>query len=198
MATRASRPQGNSSASLRTKGSRQMLMVDPGRKPRRIKAAPSVEQSWRTFRLRLAAALADLDEDEFLVVSYKPKGTNYFVQFAAQGAHGMRVEAVGNSYLEPSVKLSDKACQHLLDLGWKPPTYVPQPGVAEPAEGSPNFYLDAAPPVPYRTLAALAVDTLREVYRVRHVGELQYTAYADENLSIRFPLLGIKRVARDA
>jgi hypothetical protein len=178
-----------------------MLMVDPGRKPKRIKAAPSVEQSWRTFRLHLAVALADLAEDEYLVVSYKYKATNYFIQFAAQGAQGMRAEAVSNSYIEPSAQLSSKACQHLLALGWNAPTYVPQPGVAEPPEGSSNFYLDAAPPVPYRTLAALGVETLRQVYRVRYPGELQYTAWADEGMSegmsIRFPLLRIKRVARD-
>ncbi len=86
-----------------------MLMVDPSRKPKRIKAAPSVEQSWRTFRLRLAVALADLDEDEYLVVSHKRKGTKYFVHFAAQGAHGTRAEAVSNAYLEPPAQLSDIA-----------------------------------------------------------------------------------------
>lgn len=47
----------------------------------------------------------------------------------------MRAEAVSNSYLEPPAQLSDKACQHLLDLGWNAPTYVTQLGVAEPPEG---------------------------------------------------------------
>jgi hypothetical protein len=162
-----------------------------GRKRPIIEAAPLTDQTWWQFRVRLAAALGDLSEDEYLVISYK--FADYFVQFAAQGPHGMRVEAVSNTYIDEHARLLQRAYQLLLTLGWNAPTYVPAEGVPEPADGSPNFYLDAAVPVPYATLASLAVATLRRVYGVRHPGELEYSAYSDSETSIRFPLLGIKR-----
>ena len=46
-------------------------------------------------------------------------------------------------------------------------------------------------PVDFAELASVAVQSLREVYRVRHPGELQYTAFGD--MQIRFPTLRIKR-----
>ena len=64
---------------------------------------------------------------------------------------------------------------------------------SEPIDGSPNFYLDVAMPVPYGEISALAVETLRGPFAVRHPGELQYEGYSDRATSIRFPQLGIKR-----
>ena len=70
---------------------------------------------------------------------------------------------------------------------------MPEKGVEEPADGSPNYYIDAAPPVPYARLAALAITALRQVYRVRHPGELTYKAFTEGKTSIRFPLLKLQR-----
>ena len=56
----------------------------------------STSDSWVAFEHALARAVSDLDEDEFLVI--ERKNTNYFVQFAAQGSSGLRVEASANAY----------------------------------------------------------------------------------------------------
>jgi hypothetical protein len=176
------------------KGTQLSLVALRTRRRRSIRPAPSIEKAWQIFRRNLAAALGDLEEDEHLILSHKR--SNYFVQFAAQGALGMRAEAVSNTYIAPLRRLAVATIQALRDLGWNPPTYVPQEGIPEPANGSPNYYIDAAAPVPFRKLALLALDTLRDVYRVRHPGELQYVAFSDQGVPIRFPLLGIKRGAR--
>ena len=156
-----------------------------------IEAPPISEKAWRELKSALASVLSDLDEDEYLVIEVKSNGS--FVQFAGQGAHGMRAEAVSNAYLPETSQLSNSACDDLVKLGWNPPTYIQVEGVAEPADGSSNFYLDAATPVPHSQLAALAVESLRRIYLVPHPGELEYTAYDREATSIRFPSLKLRR-----
>lgn len=136
--------------------------------------------------------LADLDEDEFLILI--TKSTDHFVQFAAQGASGMRVEAQNNSFIETEeYKLSEKAHAQLLSLGWNEPTYEFSIDETEPPDGSPNYYIDIAVPVPYAPLAALAIETLQQIYNVRYPSELKYAAFSYEGVQIRFPLLGIQR-----
>jgi hypothetical protein len=157
----------------------------------KFKAAPSAKEAWKEFRANLAVTLSDLGEDEFLVIG--AKSTNYFVQFAGQGIHGMRVEATSNAYLDAKEKLPKRARKQLLVLGWQEPTYVPSEDAPEPAEGSSNYFLDIALPVPVEIVAALCIDTLRDVYGVRFPAELEYAAYVDEQTLIRFPLLGLKR-----
>ncbi len=161
-----------------------------------LKTPPLTEQAWGQFESALTSVLSDLEEDEFLVITHKASGS--FVQFASQGAHGMRAEAVNNPNVsEPdATELTQAARSHLLGLGWQAPTYIPVEGVPEPSEGSPNYYFDAAVPVPHATLAAVAVESLRGVYLVRHPGELEYAAYHDDATSIRFPSLKLKRSAR--
>ena len=159
----------------------------------RITSSPSTSDSWVAFEHALAAAIGDLDEDEFLVL--ERKNTNYFVQFAAQGSFGLRVEAAANAYQPRPDRIPEAAVVHLIYLGWKPPTYIQSHEYSEPVDGSPNFYLDVAAPVPFEDISALAVETLRGAFGVRHPGELQYEGYSDRLSSIRFPQLGIKRRA---
>jgi hypothetical protein len=110
----------------------------------------------------------------------------------------MRAEAVSNSFLGPRKALSVEDYDRMKKLGWlratnEPPTASGRP---EPPDGSPNFYLDLALPVDFIALANLAKQTLRDVYRVRHPGELQYRAFARDKTLIRFPTLRLKRVQR--
>jgi hypothetical protein len=149
------------------------------------------DEGWSTFRRSLGEALRALEEDEYLIIHARAE--NYFVQFAGQGDHGMRAEAVSNTFITQSARLSDEACQELRNLGWSPPTYVPSEGTQEPAEGSSNFYVDAAVPVPYARLATLAVKTLRAIYHIHHPGELAYTSFSRDGVSIRLPGLTITR-----
>ena len=157
----------------------------------RIHPPPSASASWTAFERALASAISDLDEDEFLVV--ERKNTNYFVQFAALGFFGLRVEAAANVYQQRANRIPESAVQHLTHMGWKSPKYVQTHEHSEPVDGSPNFYLDVTDPIPYDVVSALAVETLRGPFATRHPGELQYEGYSDRLTSIRFPQLGIKR-----
>jgi hypothetical protein len=112
-----------------------------------------------------------LENEEFLVLA--ATDPNYYVQFAGHGTAGMRAEAASNTYLTEPARLSEDACQALQALGWRRPTYVPVEGAPPPATGSPNFFIDATGRVPYAHLAALAVRTLRTVYRIRRPADLR-------------------------
>jgi hypothetical protein len=152
----------------------------------------SADQEWERFAYDLAICLADLSEDEFLIVSSKNK--NYFVQFVAQGQFGVRIEAASNIYVEPpEAVLSAEDYSAMGELGWKCPTEVPGPPL-DP-DGSPNFFIDLSSPVDFGCLAALAVHTLRRIYCIQHPGQLQYKSFASDGTEIRFPTLRLKRVA---
>jgi hypothetical protein len=163
-----------------------------------LSASPTAEVAWQKLERGLVSALADLDEDDFIIVS--SKRTNHFVQFVAQGSHGMRAEAVSNTYLDGSARLSRAASERLVALGWRAPTSGQDPGDVSPADidGSSNFFVDATPPVPFAHLAQLGVASLREVYRVGHPGELQYDAGSTEDADVvlGFPALNLKRTNR--
>jgi hypothetical protein len=138
--------------------------------------------------------LAALEEDEFIVLSVK--NSSQFIQFAAQGSFGMRAESVSDFYLPEQAHLSDRQVAKLLELGWNAPTNLPDElelGGQKKPDGSPNYYLDVASPVPHDILAALAAATLVSVFGVGHPGELEYTAVSRDGGSVRFPNLGLRR-----
>ncbi len=149
--------------------------------------------AWDEFARKLAGVLGAMEEDQFLILSFK--GHRAFVQFAAQGPGGMRVEAVSNSFLPPSEHLDRSATERLRKLGWRPPTGSPAGSVPErDPEGSPNFWVQLDPPVDFNAAAGLAVDTLVEVYRVPHPGFLAYRALESTGGGHPvFPTLGLKR-----
>lgn len=153
---------------------------------------PTVEEEWARFAADLALVLADLDEDEYLIIS--SKRTGLFVQFAAQGRFGMRAEAVSNMY-RLGKAMPQEASLVMQDLGWNAPTNLPEESDPEghTPDGSPNFFIDIAPPVPYGTIVSLAVVTLRIVFHVGHPGELEYRSFGARVDSIRFPSLRIAR-----
>jgi Flp pilus assembly protein TadD len=159
----------------------------------KLRRSPPSTGAWSEFRRSLGEALGALEEDEYLILVAKAE--EYFVQFAGQGDQGMRAEAISNAFIKKSTPLSDEACQDLRNLGWSPPTYVPSEGAQEPAEGSSNSYVDAGVPVSYARLAGLGIKTLRAIYHIRHPKELAYMSLSRDGVSIRFPLLKIKRRA---
>jgi len=156
---------------------------------------PPAGKEWDRLADDLAVCLADLSEDEFLILSSKRE--NYFVQFAAQGQFGMRIEAASNVYVEPpEAVLAADEYSAMAELGWKSPTGVPGSEPRDP-DGSPNFFLDLALPVNFRRVADMAVQTLRQVYRISHPGQLQYRSFESSGIEIRFPILRLKREARN-
>lgn len=159
--------------------------------PRRISVA------WPAFTERLAPVLAMLAEDQFLVISVK--GSNRFVQFAAQGSFGMRAETTSNSYLAESEQLDAGQIAALIQAGWSAPTGGPKASTPElDPDGSPNFFIEFPDPVPFGDVAKLSVHTLAEVLRVPHPGFLEYEVGNVDGTPLELPALGLKRAVRDA
>lgn len=154
----------------------------------------NVDNEWTQFTAALADTLADLRQNESLVIS--ATRTDHFVQFAAQGRDGMRAEAQSNQFIEEKKnKLSEATQERMLNLGWNAPTYELSEVSSEPPEGSCNYYMDFAVPVPFKKIAELAVTTLREVYRVKRRDALMYDVSNEDGYAIRYPSLAIRSVA---
>ena len=150
---------------------------------------------WDRFASELSRALSNLQKGQFLII--ETKADLYYVQFAGGGIFGMRAESVSNGYLYGPRKLSDEACMKLLQLGWNTPTILldaMNDVRGYRGYGSPNYFLDVNVPVPYGSVANLAVNTLREVFGALHPGELQYRAFAKGGGDIEFPNLRIAPV----
>ena len=150
-------------------------------------------EAWTDFGSRLMQVLGALEEDEYLIISLK--GSNRFVQFAGQGAHGMRVETVSNFYLPENQQLGEAEHDAMLKLGWNAPCNLPDQFGHEPV-GSPNYFLDLPQPVDIRQVAAVAVSTLLGPLDADHPLDLEYQAFAESGESIRFPTLGLRRSRR--
>ena len=148
--------------------------------------------AWPGFEGRLAEVLGALEEDQSLVISSK-RGSAY-VQFAAQGAFGLRAESVSNNYLPKSRRLGEREVAALKKLGWSLPTGAPAEATpGNQPDGSPNFFRDFERPVPYRKIARMAVRTLTEVHGIVHPGSLDYDAFELDRGEILLPTLGLKR-----
>ena len=156
-----------------------------------MKNSAALSKEWELLGKRLALVIADLEEDDYLIISEKER--NIYVQFSAQGYYGMRMEAVGNEFLDRADRLTRDVQRTLRLLGWRMPTYKRAKVDSEPPVGSCNYYIDADKPVSFSQLAAVAVQTLQQVYCTRHPGALQYRALGPDGYSIRFPTLGLKK-----
>lgn len=154
-----------------------------------------ISVAWPPFAEKLAAALGNLEEDQFLILLVKQ--TNRFVQFAAQGSFGMRIEATGNSYQEESEQLNEQQIAAMLEAGWQVPTGTPSSSTPEAdPDGSPNFYVDIPAPVSLEIAANLAANTLANILRVPHPAFLEYEAYDEHGKAIPLPGLGLKQAKR--
>lgn len=158
--------------------------------PRRVSCA------WAPFAGRLAGVLEQLREDQYLIISMKR--SNRYVQFAGQGAFGIRAETVCHQYLPASDQLDPAQIASLQGLGWQPPTGSHDEATPEhDPDGSPNFYVESPVPVPFAALADLAARTLVEVLRVPHPGFLEYNSFDSDDNTLLWPDLGLKRATQD-
>src|SRR5215470_559829 len=133
--------------------------------------------AWPPFAQSLTAVLAVLEEDQYLIL--ERKGGWGYVQFAAQGPQGLRAEAMSNAYLSSDKQLSPEAVKRMTELGWSSPTGCPEGSTPkQDPDGSPNYFRDWARPVPFETVAQLAIDTLVDVYGIAHPGWLHYKTFA--------------------
>lgn len=162
-------------------------------------SVPKVDQSssnrrdWLALTVQLADTIAAMEPNEYLIICRK--AVNHFVQFASE-ADGILTEAVSNNFIEPHAALSVEAYQYMTELGWKranaePP--VGKPGCSGTGR-SPNFFIYCHRPVDYIDLAILTGHTLNVVYGVPHPSELQYKAFTEDGVQLRFDQLQLKRV----
>jgi len=155
-----------------------------------MKESPSTDQEWKRLTADLALCLADLSEDEFLVLTSKRLGC--YVQFADQGHFGLRAEAA--TCIWPGgakAAIPVEAFEILGQLGWRFHNELPD-SLPDP-DGSQNAFADLSRPINFAALAELAVQTFRRVYRIQHPGLLQYKSFNSDRASIRFPTLRLKR-----
>jgi len=148
--------------------------------------------AWPPFEQKLAATIGSLEEDQFLILSVKH--SNKYVQFAAQGSFGMRLETTSSSYLPILEHLNEQQISSLIDVGWYDPTGRPSkstPGL-DP-DGSPNFFVEFSVPVSFKAVANLAVHTMTEILCVPHPGFLEYDAFDADGNEITLPGLGLKQ-----
>jgi hypothetical protein len=104
-------------------------------------SGPTLRWGWAEFEASLATVLASLVEDQYLIVQVKHRP--YFVQFAAQGAEGMRVESTSNVVVSPAFRLDQSQVDELVRLGWQRPTGTVDSSTPErDTAGSPNFFID--------------------------------------------------------
>ena len=149
---------------------------------------------WPMFQKNLATALKSMQEDEHLIIS--EKRANRFVQFAASGGFGIRMETTSNAYLGKTESHSERIHLALLALGWKPPTDTPAKSTPEDdPDGSPNYYIDFPEGTSQRCIATLAVRTLADLYEISHPGNLEYDAFDSEGTTIEYKILKIQSIA---
>ena len=151
-------------------------------------------EAWQQLETELALCLAHLENNEFLIVG--SKHANTYVQFSQQGAFGMRMEAACNAYIEPpTALLTVEDYARMRELEWNEATesVAQEQSDERQLAGSPNFFIEVPLPINYPELARRAVQTLREVYRIGHPAQLEYSAFSDEGMQIRFPSLRINR-----
>ena len=169
-------------------------MSRPSRAPR----APAVRRAstaWAPFAARLARTLAQLAEDQFLLISVA--GSSRFVQFAAQGTSGLRAEVVANQFLPRPEQLDEHRVSRLRAMGWRVPTGRPDaatPDAATPRldrDASPNFHIDCPPPVAFADIAETALRALTAVLDVPHPSRLRYEAFDTRGAALAFPALGL-------
>ena len=156
--------------------------------------APKRSADWPAFARRLTSVLGALQEDQYLVVSLK--GTNRYVQFAAQGHWGLRAECVSNEYLSGPERLDERQLARLRELGWHDPTgSAPESTPERDPDGSPNHFVEWPAQAAVAGLADLAVTTLVDVLGVAHPGFLEYKAFDSQEQTLVFDELGLRRVA---
>lgn len=132
----------------------------------------STARAWSKFQARLADHVADMQDDDILLVEAESAadedeadGSAPYVQFCAWGEEFVRCEVSSNDYLATEHLLDPAAVETLTALGWSAPTCGRDDD--DPGEESANFYLDVDRSHVDR-LAVMTVKALRDVFGVAH------------------------------
>jgi hypothetical protein len=157
---------------------------------RRGKGINPRDAEWQNVTNRLAEVLGCLEEGHYLCLEARGESPYhpYYVQFAAGGDEGFRVEAVSNRFLTGWERLDATAEGRLRRLGWRPPTDI--------GDGPPNWWRCYPAGAPATKMAELAVATLRKVFEVPRPAALVYRAFHRDGAEILLPTLGIDHYKR--
>jgi len=165
-------------------------MGDP-REPARSAPTAAAPESWDDFATGLTGVLSELEVDEYLVL--ESTANHRFVQVAFQD-FAIRIESVGEQYLQPSSALSAEQVAQLENLGYDPATHRADVD-DDAAEGSPNYWMELPTNAPRGSVATLMADTLRRVHLVESPRDLIYDCVNLGDGHIPQPSLGIGRIA---
>lgn len=150
----------------------------------RSRQASARDAEWQQATAKLSEVLGCLEEGHFLILQTRDESP-YYVQFAAEGPAGIRVEAVSNRFLEDWQSLDRIAQSRLRRLGWRPPTDI--------GDGPVNWWRSFPQGATTDAIAELALSTLRKVYEVSRPVALVYRAFARSGAEILLPTLGMAR-----
>ncbi|QNN52356.1 T3SS (YopN, CesT) and YbjN peptide-binding chaperone 1 [Nocardioides mesophilus] len=143
----------------------------------------STERAWSRFRARLADHVAEMADDDVLVVSVDDSavdedgdGATPYVQFCGWGGTRVRCEVSSNAYLADELQLDRAGSESVLRLGWAAPTA----GRSDELDGgSANYFLDLDRAHADR-LAVMTTQVLREVFAVPHPAFLSAEGLGDD------------------
>ena len=147
---------------------------------------------WDDFASRLTGVLSELEAEEYVVL--ESTVNRRFVQVAFQD-FAIRVESVGEQYLQPSAALTAEQVAELENLGYDSATHSADETV-DASEGSPNYWMELPTNAPRGSVATLMVDTLRRVHLVESPRDLTYGCGHLVHGHIPQPSLGIGRIAQ--
>jgi hypothetical protein len=157
----------------------------------RYGSTKAVSRDWPLFEEKLTSVLSKLKEDQFLIISAK-KGNRY-VQFACQGAWGMRVEVTGNHFLEDEDRLNRRQMSWLRSHGWNAPTRkVSEARPDKDPDGSCNYYIDVPAPFAVGEIAHIAIKALVNPMQIFHPASMVYEAFDGNQKMLSFEELGLK------
>lgn len=130
----------------------------------------STARAWSRFQARLADHIADMEDDDILVVEMESaaepeEGTAPYVQFCAWGSDLVRAEVSSNEFLSDEHLLDVRSIDALVALGWSAPTASRDDD--DPGSGSSNFFLDIERAQADR-LAVMTTRSFRDVFGVTH------------------------------
>lgn len=148
-------------------------------------------KDWALFAHHLTQVLSRLEEDQYLILSAKQG--NRCLQFAGQGAWGMRSEVVSNHFLSDDDRLAEPQERWLCNRGWHAPSGTPRQSTPDKdPDGSPNYYIDFPANVPISDIVSLAIDTLVHGLALPYPGALSYESFDAAGGALEFPELGLK------
>jgi hypothetical protein len=170
--------------------------IDDGAVSHGRDSAGATCRTWAPFKKGLASVLSRLESDQYLIIS--AKGSNRFVQFACQGAAGIRVEVTSNHFLKGKDRLNRRQISWLCANGWNAPTGKLKEATPEKdPNGSPNYFLDLPAPFAAEEIANLTVDALVNGLEIQSPASLAYEAFDDSGKNIRIEELDLAPAIAD-